>query len=60
MGRGCKIYLEDLPGNALNVALGDNSPGNENILKKKESMTECKISDLQSVTKYLRLTLVFI
>ena len=35
MGRGCKIYLEDLPGKALNVALGDNSPGNENILKKK-------------------------
>ena len=36
MGRGCKIYLEDLPENALNVALGDNSPGNENILKKKK------------------------
>ena len=36
MARGCKIYLENLPGNALNVALDDYSPGNENILKTKK------------------------
>ena len=33
MGRGSKIYLENLPGSTLHVALDDYSSGVEKILK---------------------------